>query len=251
MADVKQNRKFLNEDCWAQLKDVTSDQQKRMPQPAIQKPYPADAELIALADPAQFELGKMPLLEAINSRKSDRKFADSALTNAELSFLLWATQGVKNVSPQGTTTMRTVPSGGARHPFETYLIINNVEGLTPGLYRFLAVEHKLLFVGKIDEQAEQTTTACLGQKWASKAAAVFVWSCIPYRSEWRYDVAAAKTIALDAGHVCQNLYLACPAVGCGTCAIGAYDQGAMDKLIGVDGDDEFAIYVAPVGKLRE
>jgi nitroreductase len=56
-------------------------------------------------------------------------------------------------------------------------------------------------------------------------------------------------IALDAGHVCQNLYLACEAVGVGTCAIAAYRQDLMDELLGVDGDEEFTVYLAPVGKV--
>jgi SagB-type dehydrogenase family enzyme len=67
--------------------------------------------------------------------------------------------------------------------------------------------------------------------------------------EWRYDVAAHKVIALDAGHVCQNLYLACEAINAGTCAIAAYDQQALDALLGVDGTEEFTIYLAPVGKV--
>jgi SagB-type dehydrogenase family enzyme len=67
--------------------------------------------------------------------------------------------------------------------------------------------------------------------------------------EWRYGLAAHKVIAIDAGHVCQNLYLACEAIGAGTCAIAAYDQEAMDDLVGLDGKDEFTIYLAPVGKV--
>jgi SagB-type dehydrogenase family enzyme len=67
--------------------------------------------------------------------------------------------------------------------------------------------------------------------------------------EWRYNIAAHKVILLDAGHVCQNLYLACSAIGAGTCAIAAYNQSVMDQLLGVDGKDEFAIYLAPVGKI--
>ncbi|MFN2266786.1 MAG: nitroreductase family protein, partial [Desulfonatronovibrio sp.] len=57
-----------------------------------------------------------------------------------------------------------------------------------------------------------------------------------------------RVILMDIGHVCQNLYLACEAVGAGTCAVAAYDQEAMDDLLGLDGVDEFAIYLAPVGK---
>jgi SagB-type dehydrogenase family enzyme len=69
--------------------------------------------------------------------------------------------------------------------------------------------------------------------------------------EWRYGLASFKLIALDAGHVCQNLYLACEAINAGTCAIAAYNQEKLDTLLGVDGDEEFAVYMAPVGKIGE
>jgi SagB-type dehydrogenase family enzyme len=80
------------------------------------------------------------------------------------------------------------------------------------------------------------------------SAVTFIWTVIPYRTEWRYSILSPKIIAQDSGHVCQNLYLACEAIGAGTCAIGAYDQDKMDRAIRVDGKEEFAIYVAPVGK---
>jgi len=51
--------------------------------------------------------------------------------------------------------------------------------------------------------------------------------------------------------VCQNLYLGCEAVGVGMCAVAAYDQDLMDKLIMLDGIDEFVIYMGVVGKMRE
>jgi SagB-type dehydrogenase family enzyme len=69
--------------------------------------------------------------------------------------------------------------------------------------------------------------------------------------EWRYGLASYKVIALDAGHVCQNLYLACEAIRCGTCAIGAYDQKRMDELLALDGVDEFVTYIAPVGRAAD
>jgi len=91
--------------------------------------------------------------------------------------------------------------------------------------------------------------ACRGQTFVGRGAVVFIWTVIPYRAEWRYSVVAPKMIALDAGHLCQNLYIAATAIGAGTCAIGAYDQQAMDALLGVDGKEEFVIYAAPVGKI--
>ena len=92
--------------------------------------------------------------------------------------------------------------------------------------------------------------ASFGQDYPAQSAVTFVWAAVPYRMEWRYGLAAAKVIALDAGHVCQNLYLACEAIGAGTCAVAAYDQGAVDRLLRVDGKEEFAIYLAAVGKRR-
>jgi SagB-type dehydrogenase family enzyme len=69
--------------------------------------------------------------------------------------------------------------------------------------------------------------------------------------EWRYHIDSHKVIAIDAGHVGQNLYLACEALGCGTCAIGAYDQEYFDELLELDGEEEFVIYAAPVGRVKK
>lgn len=144
-----------------------------------------------------------------------------SLTLDELSFLLWATQGVKDIRGNNYCTLRPVPSAGARHPFETYLAVNRVEGLTPGVYRYLALTHELLLLKEDDKLEEKLSELTLGQKFVGKSAVTFIWSAIPYRSEWRYSTVAHKPILLDAGHVCQNLYIACEVIGCGTCAVAA------------------------------
>lgn len=225
-------------------------QRKGVPPPRLEKPYPKNGAVVDLARPNEIRLGDIPLIEAINQRQSHRKFTEGALTLEELSFLLWSTQGVKSIDENKVWTKRVVPSGGARHPLETYLIINRVEGIEQGVYRYLPIEHRLLLVEKHDQQLpERVSTACFGQTFIGDSAVVFVWATIPYRSEWRYSVIAYKDILIEAGHVCQNLYLACEAIRAGTCAIAAYDQKAMDALIDVDGEDEFTIYLAPVGKV--
>lgn len=90
--------------------------------------------------------------------------------------------------------------------------------------------------------------ACNDQEFVGQSAVVFVWSCVPYRAEWRYHLRSHKAMLLDAGHICQNLYLACEAIGAGTCAVAAYGQRAIDELIGLDGQDEFVVYLSPVGR---
>jgi SagB-type dehydrogenase family enzyme len=165
-----------------------------------------------------------------------------------LSFLLWAMQGVHGFIRDGTATTRTVPSGGARHPFEIYLFINRVVGLQTGLYRYLALEHRLLFLYSEPNLADKVYKACY-QEFVKNSAVVFILSVVPYRTEWRYSFLAHKVIAQEAGHICQNLYLACESIGAGACALGTYDQVEIDVLLGVDGEEEFAIYVAATGKV--
>ena len=117
-----------------------------------------------------------------------------------------------------------------------------------GFYRYLPVKHELLVGYRDGSAAERIAWAAFQQNWISDAAVIFIWSAIPYRMEWRYGLAAHKVILLDAGHVCQNLYLACEAISAGTCAVAAYDQELMDQLLNIDGKDEFVIYLAAVGK---
>jgi SagB-type dehydrogenase family enzyme len=190
----------------------------------------------------------MDLQSAISHRRSRRSFNSEPLTQEELSFLLWATQGITEPLDRGTA-LRTVPSAGARHALETYLCVFRVRGLEAGFYRYLPLEHQLLFEFQEERAAAKISEATLGQSFAGRSAVTFIWTAIPYRMEWRYGLAAHKVIALDAGHVCQNLYLACEAIGAGTCAVAAYHQELMDRLLRVDGKDEFTIYLAPVGKV--
>ena len=127
--------------------------------------------------------------------------------------------------------------------------MNRVSGLESGLYRYLPLEHKLVHLRSDPGLPEKVSEGSRGQAFVGQGAVVFIWTVIPYRAEWRYSVVAPKMIALDAGHLCQNLYLASEAIGAGTCAIGAYDQDKMDALLEVDGNEEFVIYAAPVGKV--
>ena len=249
MESIQTLREFLKAHGWDERDKTPTDQKKRIPAPAVQKPFPEVAERIGLVAPEDFKVGDISMREAITQRKSRRKFSPGALTLEELSFLLWATQGVHETTGAGTATKRTVPSGGARHPFETYLVVNRVAGLAPGLYRYLALEHSLLFLKTDPELPEKTSHGCRDQAFVGQGAVVFIWTAIPYRGEWRYLMVAHKMIAIDAGHVCQNLYLASEAIGAGTCAIAAYNQDRMDDLVGVDGTEEFVIYAAPVGKI--
>jgi SagB-type dehydrogenase family enzyme len=242
-------RKFLKTTGWKEWFQAETDQRRQVPPPPVQEPVPQGAPLFDLVPPDKLTIGTMPLIQAIAGRKSRRVYTEEALTLEELSFLLWATQGVREVLAEGRSTRRTVPSGGARHPFETYLALFRVDGLKPGLYRYLPLQHKVCRVRSDPELSQKIIEACLDVAFCGKSAVTFVWTAVPYRTEWRYVHMSHKIVALDAGHVCQNLYLAAEAIGAGVCAVDAYSQESMDRVLGVDGKDEFAVYVATLGKV--
>ncbi len=229
--------------------DIKSGQQLGEAMPAVQKPYPADAKLIDLPKD-NFQINNISLFDAIKNRRSRRTFSGEALSLNELSFLLWATQGMRE---NKSHRLRNVASAGARHPFETYLAIYNVEGLTPGLYRFLPIEHKLICLSVMDDVIEKVKTfvpeSNSTYRGIDSSAVTFLWTTIPVRTAWRYPNMAVKLIAQDAGHVCQNLYLAVEAINAGTCAIDAYLQEEADHFLEVDGKNEFTVYLGLVGKV--
>lgn len=238
---------FLKDDIRQEINFHGTDQHQGIAPPPIEKPSLPEAKKIVLTEPVALEIGDVSLKDAIAGRESRRKFTSESLSIDELSFLLWSTQGVRQW--QMKNALRTVPSAGNRHALETYLSIFNVAGLEAGIYRYLPSQHQLVLESAPDHLREKTIRAALNQQFAGTSAVTFFWTAIPYRMEWRYAEASYKVIAIDAGHVCQNLYLACQAIGAGTCAIAAYNQEAADRLLNIDGDEEFVIYMAPVGKI--
>ncbi len=223
-----------------------SDQSQGLPQPPLQQEAAADQTLIDLPPVGEVKVKHIDLTAAIGARRSIRKYADEPLTLGELAYLLWCTQGVQEVTSR-PATLRTVPSAGARHAFETYVLCNRVEGLEPGLYRYVAIGHKLAAVDLDESIAERVAAACLGQ-YVVQSAATFIWVADVYRMFWRYQERGYRYLLLDAGHVCQNLYLAAQAVGSGCCAIGAFDDDEFNIVLGLDGEDQFVIYAATLGK---
>lgn len=246
---TEQNRDFLKDSLRLEIDFSRTDQHRGVPPPPLQKPPRSDQALIPLPGTEAFAAFRgTDLIDAIAGRRSHRRFLDQPLSLAELAWLLWATQGITEPIAPGCAR-RTVPSAGCRHAFETYPVIRNVTGLAAGVYRYLPIEHALVFEHPVHQLAAELGAATLGQRFIATAAATLAWTVIPYRMEWRYDRAAHRVIAMDIGHLCQNLYLACAAIAAGTCAIAAYHQELMDTLLKVDGQDEFVLYLAPVGKL--
>jgi SagB-type dehydrogenase family enzyme len=236
---------FIRKTCYAEMSQPP--QALGQPQPPLELPAPEGAARVDLPNPGELRPPPVDFRSILEGRRSLRHYQPQALTLDELSYLLWLTQGVKEVTSR-PSTLRPVPSAGARHAFETYLLANRVENLPTGLYRFLAGTHQLAELDTRPEITELLTAACDHKQPVRGGAAVFFWVAVQERMFYRYGERGYRYLLLDAGHICQNLYLAAESIGCGACAIGAFDDLALNAQLGLDGRSLFVTYLAAVGK---
>jgi len=183
--------------------------------------------------------------KAMEARRSFRDYKPIPISRQDLSTLLWATQGITEKS--FVPWYRTSPSAGALHPIDTYLVVNRVEELPPGVYSFQVVEFSLV-LKKAGDFSRHIADAALNQDLAGRAAVVFAWVAVIGRSRQKYRQRAYRYIYLDCGHIAQNLYLAAEALNLGCCGIAAFFDDEVNDLVGVDGQEETAIYLATVGR---
>jgi SagB-type dehydrogenase family enzyme len=237
-------KKFWN-DSFIDPFDKT-DQQNGIQAPAAEIPFD-EAALINLPDPKNLKFNSFNLSDFIENRRTIRKYAGKSVSLDELSFLLWTTQGLnKNMSDE--RSLRTVPSAGARHAFETVLLINKVDGLENGIYRYIVSQHKLLPLNFDKGKIEDLISAFRNINLVANSAVTFLWIAVPERMTWKFNARGYRYFLLDAGHICQNLYLAAEAIDCGCCGIGAFDDEEVNAILKLDENEYFLTYAASIGK---
>jgi SagB-type dehydrogenase family enzyme len=217
------------------------------PEPSLTELPATIGEAVALPARAAIASKAREFLALATERTSLRSFTAEPLALDEIAFLLWCTQGVKEV-PRGMLTLRTVPSAGSRHALETLVLANRVRDLAPGPYHYDPLEHRLLSLPGPPDLVERLVEACYGQEFLAQSAAAFLWVAMPQRMTWRYGERGYRYLHLDAGHVAQNLCLAAESIGAGACPVAAFDDQAVNALLGLDGELAFLIYLAAVGK---
>lgn len=209
--------------------------------PETYKKYP-EAKTVQL--PKEYTAQTLPIMEFLKKRRSIRTYSTQPATLDELSFLLWASTGVQRV--EHGMEFRTAPSAGALYPVETYLCVNNVEGLTQGIYHYNIKDHTLELV-KTGFFGQKLAAAALGQLMVAEAAVVFVWTGVFERSKWKYRQRAYRYVYLDAGIVGENLALAAVGIGFGSCQVGAFFDDEVNAILDVDGTTESALYMSVAG----
>jgi SagB-type dehydrogenase family enzyme len=196
-------------------------------------------------DPPQ-KRGGAPLWEVIAGRRSVRNYTGSPVTRQELAQLLWACQGITAQSER--YAFRSAPSAGALYPVETYLAVNRVDGIDPGLYHYEVEPHALAQLTSGDYR-KAVAQAAMDQSPVERADLVAIWSAVFERSKWKYKQRGYRYIFLDAGHIAGNLALAAVALGLGSCQIGSLYDDEANRLLGLDGETESVIYMTAVGRI--
>lgn len=191
--------------------------------------------------------GGPPFWQVLSARRSVRHYGANPMPLDVLSQLLWSTHGI--TGELGRHDLRNAPSAGACHPIEAHVVANNVLNLDPGLYRYLTGDHALMLQRKGDVGPE-IARAALGQKMCSQGSVTFVWTAVLPRTIGRYGDRGRRYVMMDAGHIGQNMYLAATALGYGCCTMGAFDDDAMNDVLGVDVVVEITVYAASVGPLE-
>ena len=253
--EIKRNRGFMKcPDFFSKM--ATSDQAKNLPNPPLC--LKARSDIIELTADFDSLLTAPFYVDLLDNRRSQRSFeTKTPMTQSQLAFILWSSQGIQQLRGDNTATLRPVPSGGARHSFETYFIVQNVQGLEPGLYHYLPLENigekrvSIEFIKNIEDSKSVITEMLAGQKWASSAPVVVFLSCVAYRAEWRYSHMAHRVMLIDLGHVGQNWMLSTTALGLGSCCFAAFDQKICDEVLSLDGFEEYTVYACSIGKIKE
>lgn len=187
--------------------------------------------------------GEISLEETLLERRSVRDYAPGSLRLEEVSQLLWAAQGV--TAEWGG---RTAPSAGALYPLETYLVVGNVESLSPGVYKYNPEGHELVKVRDGDVR-EQLAVASYGQTCVKEGAISIVIAAVYERTTGKYGERGVRYVHMEAGHAAQNIYLQATALDLGMVTVGAFHDDQVKDIVGLSGN-ESPLYVIPVGRKK-
>jgi SagB-type dehydrogenase family enzyme len=193
--------------------------------------------------PTDFSDRGLALEETVERRRSGRDYSVRPMSLLQLSRLLHRASGITDRS----TGFRAAPSAGALYPLESYVVANRVEGLAQGIYRYRSAGHALETVREGDF-GRQVSLIALGQEMVARAPVVLVLSAVFERCRVKYRERSYRYILMECGHVAQNVYLAATSMGLSACAVAAFLDDDLNALLGLDGEEEAALYLICVGR---
>ncbi len=207
--------------------------------------YPDAEVVIDLGKPARPSVPDF--WNILESRRSKRNFLPEPLSQNELNLLLWSCQGI--TADMGDYQLRTAPSSGALYPIESYLVINQVDGIKPGIYH-LNVRDWTLESVRLGDVREEGWNALRTQEMTRHAPVNIIWTAVMERCREKYHERAYRYVWWDSGVISENFQLAATALGLGACAMGSWYDDLVHELLGIDGKEHFSVLTGSVGKIK-
>lgn len=213
-------------------------------EPLVYTPITKQYSGQAIALPTPSLKGTLTVEETMQSRRSVREYSETALTSSQLGQMLWAAQGITDATSGG----RTAPSGHSLYPFNLYVVVRNVTGVTPGLYHYLPESHSIRQLIASDNLLEGEKQ----QPSVKVSPAILVYGGILKKAMTKYttEASATKVINQESGHIAENVYLQAESIGLGTVVIGGYDPAGVKTELSLP-EDESVVYLQPFGLPKE
>lgn len=189
--------------------------------------------IIQLTDPNT--TGKLTFEEALAKRRSVRQFSTLPLKRSQIGQLLWAGQGVTD--PQ--RGLRTAPSAESLYPMELFVATNE------GVFNYRPTEHSLQQLSEQDIRSE-LARATLTPEPVTTAPCSIVVAGYTRRFAGRLGKRAGTFVAMEAGHIAQNIQLQAVCMGLGSVPIGGLDPAAVRNICNLSRELE-PLYVISVG----
>lgn len=195
--------------------------------------------------------GEISLEETFSKRRSHRSYTNQVISAEDLSQILWAAYGITKPldHPRAMGGLRTAPSAGSTYPLNIYVLVGNVRDIEPGVYKYVSDGHKIIRVNEKDVRAD-LCAAALNQEMIKDAPVCMFYSATYERTTKIYGTRGSERyVCIDLGHSAENVYLQAEALHLGTCAIGAFTDDAVKKVMQLP-EEETPLYIMPIGRYK-
>ena len=226
---------------------IAKQKEKNITNPSPPLYWRNSGNAIKLPECAPAQSGQ--LFEVMKRRRTSRNVENTSISLQHLTESLFAGLGITGFVQTETALLplKMTPSGGARNPFEAFVWARNIEGLDPGIYHYSALEHSLQFVTHGPNIAPQEFVQ--RQDWADNMPAIVFLVAVLERVTWKYnDPNAYRVVMIEAGHIAQNMMLACAKNDLTACPTAALNHTQISNLLGLSSITQTPIYALLIGK---
>jgi len=175
------------------------------------------------------------------------------LDGGELTRLLTLGAGIRRVLqlPNGDPVyFRTYACAGALYPIEVYVACAGIDGLEAGLYHYSPLDDALRQL-RSGNPRPHVLRASGGRGSVAEAPVSVLLTGIPWRTTWKYRQRGYRHLFWDSGMILANLLALSASGGHSSEVVLGFDDGELNRLIGVDGHKEMAICIVPIGTATE